>query len=361
MNSVPRFAPEAPPIEVLRGIGNWLSQELGHEWRFLRSRGTVKRTKSGYAHEIHLQGSVYNRTGESILVLLFGWVGSRALAAWRLANADRVLGDRDRVYGTYVTNLLSGSMADFDLTDETRRQTEVPRMLGVVVDIVLPWLNLSLEPDRFLERASSKIVDLDSASLLEWFLSLELFDAAQALVEHRMETPWNQGLLEGAAMAAEGIRPMRGNSAVEFGWVASKFGLSIPVVPAEWRLATARVHRDAPDVDEHGFLDPGGNYGTASSVTTSDDVGPRTYFQRFALESALWSFGEDELLARVERAVLPEEVERIGRRHAELIYTADPAVSSGAGHPFDEALAMAAVEVLEGSPRALARQRRRPN
>ena len=360
MRGLPVFQTDASPVAVLRGAGNWLAEELGDDWRFLRSRGTLKRLDSGYLQTIHLQGSVHNRTGASVDVGLVAVVWSKALAAWRLANTDRVLGSGERVYGTPVGNLL-GAVNDghFDLTDENLRRAELPRMLAVVHDVVIPFLNVALAPDRILHGASADTARVDDAAVLEWLLSLEHMDAAQGLVERVMGSPWRDGVTRGAAMAADGVRPLLGNSAVEFGWVAARFGLRIPMVGTERPHAGRRPHRDTPDLDIDGFLDPGGNYAFALSVTTSDDRGPRTYFQSFALQSALRAFGEDVLALRFERGLQPAEVERIGRRHAELIHTADPDVSSGAGYPFDKAFAVAALEVLEGSARALARKRRR--
>ena len=76
--------------------------------------------------------------------------------------------------------------------------------------------------------------------------------------------------------------------------------------------------------------------------------------------TALRAFGEDDQAELVARGLQRAEVERIGRRHADLTFTTDPDVSSGAGYPSDKAFAVAAVEVLQGSGRPLARKRRRP-
>ena len=360
MHGIPVSRNDAHPADILREAGRWLAEELGNDWRFLRSRGTLKHLEGGYVQEIHLQGSTYNRTGASVDVDLGAVVRSKALAEWRSANADRVLGSGGRVYGTLVVNLLPASYGHFDLTDDARRRAELPRMLNVVRDVVIPYLELALEPDRLLQEASAGTAGLAPDSVLESFLSIERADAAQALVEHAMDTPWKQGVIEGAAMAADGIRPLGGDGGVAFGWVAAKFGLRIPIAEGEWRLAVRRFQRDTPDLDRDGYLDPGGNYAFALSVTTSDGEGRRTYFQAFALESALRACGEDDIAERVARGLQPAEVERIGRRHADLTYTTDPDVSSGAGYPSDKAFAVAAVEVLEGSARPLARNRRRP-
>jgi len=48
-------------------------------------------------------------------------------------------------------------------------------------------------------------------------------------------------------------------------------------------------------------------------------------------------------------------------RHFTLTYEADPTTKPGAGYPHDEALAISAVEVVEGQSRELARKRRRPS
>jgi hypothetical protein len=112
---------------------------------------------------------------------------------------------------------------------------------------------------------------------------------------------------------------------------------------------------DYPQLDEDGYLLVRPERPTPLSTTLSG----RTYFQRQTLESALWAFGEDTLLAQVQSCISPGVVGNIGERHAVLIFTPDPALSSGAGYGFDRALAMAAVEVLTGEPRPLARKRRR--
>ena len=359
MPGIPVFPDDTKPADLLRGAGAWLAQELGDGWRFLSSRGTLKRLESGYRYEIRFQGSTYNRTGASVDVVLWADVGSEALGAWRLANADRLLFSGDGVLGTYVGNLLPAIYyGHFDLTDDARRRAELPRMLTVVRDVVIPYLELPLDPDRLLQEVLAGAGGLHPESALDFFLSLDRLDAAQALVEHAMHSPSKQNLISGAAMAADGIRPLGGEGG--FGWIASKFGLRIPSPEGEWRLAVRRFQRDTPDLDRNGYLDPGGNYAFALSVTTSDEKGPRTYFQAFALESALRAFGEDDLAERVARGLQPAEVERIGRRHADLSYTTDPDVSSGAGYPADKAFAVAAVEVLQGSARPLARKRRQP-
>ena len=229
VHGIPVSRNDAPPGDILRDAGGWLAEELGNDWRFLRSRGTLKRLESGYVQEIHLHGSTYNRTGVSVDVDLGAVVSSKALAEWQLANADRVLGSGGRVYGTLVVNLLPASYGHFDLTDDARRRAELPRMLTVVRDLVIPYLELALDPDRLLQEASAGTAGLGPDSVLEWFLSMERADAAQTLVEHAMDSPWKQGLIEGAAMAADGIRPLGGVGGVTLGWVAAKFGLRIPV------------------------------------------------------------------------------------------------------------------------------------
>ena len=85
----------------------------------------------------------------------------------------------------------------------------------------------------------------------------------------------------------------------------------------------------------------------------------RSVFRRDYLESALWSYGEDDCLGKVRAGLTPQQVYEIGVADYLLTYTSDPDSVSGAGYPSDKALALAAVEVLEGSPRTLHRTRRR--
>lgn len=84
-----------------------------------------------------------------------------------------------------------------------------------------------------------------------------------------------------------------------------------------------------------------------------------TVFQKAALEEALWAYGEDDVLEAVRAGLDADQVRAIGIRHCELDHQSDPAKGSGAGYAFDKALALAAVEVVESRPRALARKRRR--
>lgn len=86
----------------------------------------------------------------------------------------------------------------------------------------------------------------------------------------------------------------------------------------------------------------------------------RSIFRRDYLEGALWAYGEDACLEAVRTGLTPSQVYEIGVVDYRLTYTADPAKSSGAGYAADKALALAAVEVLEGKARPLARKSRRP-
>ena len=97
--------------------------------------------------------------------------------------------------------------------------------------------------------------------------------------------------------------------------------------------------------------------------TRTERSGPggvsRSFFPPAALEWALWRFGEDDLLLRVRAGLDEEALESIGIRHATLIAQVDPDSRSGAGLADDKALALAAVEVMDGGMRSLARRRRR--
>lgn len=85
----------------------------------------------------------------------------------------------------------------------------------------------------------------------------------------------------------------------------------------------------------------------------------QSYFPVAALEWALRRFGEDELLARVRGGIDDETITAIGVHHACLITGPDPDLRSGVGPADDRALALAAVEVMEGRARRLARAKRR--
>ncbi len=107
--------------------------------------------------------------------------------------------------------------------------------------------------------------------------------------------------------------------------------------------------------DENGYL-----VAAAAAFTGRQSDGVlRSIYSRNYLESSLWSYGEDDCLATVLAGISPEQVYAIGVAHYRLVYTADPSLTSGAGYTGDKALALAAVEVVEGQERALHRSRRR--
>jgi hypothetical protein len=73
----------------------------------------------------------------------------------------------------------------------------------------------------------------------------------------------------------------------------------------------------------------------------------------------LWSYGEDGLAQQVES--LPrDEMEAIFERAWYYAMAPEHAAPSGGGMLLSKALALAAVEVIEGRPRELERMRRRP-
>jgi hypothetical protein len=73
---------------------------------------------------------------------------------------------------------------------------------------------------------------------------------------------------------------------------------------------------------------------------------------RWTLAEELWAFGEDDLYQRV-LALSDRQMVKVFQRAARLYWDGDARSAA-------VALAMAAVTVLEGRPRPLARRRRRP-
>jgi hypothetical protein len=78
--------------------------------------------------------------------------------------------------------------------------------------------------------------------------------------------------------------------------------------------------------------------------------------ERCAIADDLWRYGEDDLARRAINLV-DHELDRTAEIAGKHAATSD--VPSGAGMQLSKAIALAAVEVLEGKPRPLARKRRR--
>jgi hypothetical protein len=79
--------------------------------------------------------------------------------------------------------------------------------------------------------------------------------------------------------------------------------------------------------------------------------------ERRAIADDLWRYGDDDH-AQHAFNLTDHELERMGEFAGEHSVITD--VPSGAGMLFSTAIALAAVEVIEGNPRPLARTRRRP-
>jgi hypothetical protein len=79
--------------------------------------------------------------------------------------------------------------------------------------------------------------------------------------------------------------------------------------------------------------------------------------ERRGIANDLWRYGEDDL-ARHAFNLTDHDLERMGEIAGQHSTTSD--VPSGAGMVFSKAIALAAVEVIEGKARPLARTRRRP-
>ncbi len=79
--------------------------------------------------------------------------------------------------------------------------------------------------------------------------------------------------------------------------------------------------------------------------------------ERRAIADDLWRYGEDDLAWRVIN-LGDHDLDRTAEIAGKNAATSD--VPSGAGMLLSKAIALAAVEVLEGEPRPLARKRRRP-
>ena len=86
---------------------------------------------------------------------------------------------------------------------------------------------------------------------------------------------------------------------------------------------------------------------------------PRLMADRAGLAEALASFGEDGVAERV-RGASDEEVFSALAAASKYYTSEEYALPSGTSMILDKALALGAVEALEGAPRELARKRRRP-
>lgn len=99
-------------------------------------------------------------------------------------------------------------------------------------------------------------------------------------------------------------------------------------------------------------MQPGQRQRRATAITGRlDDGTDCMLFRRDFLESTLDSYDEDNLLAVVQTGLSASQVKAVGIVAYRRTFTTDPASKAGSGYPLDRALALAAVEALEGARR----------
>ena len=73
MNQAPQFSATDEPAEIVAAAGEWLAQELGDGFKYLKSKREISRKSGGRTESIILQTSSWSRTGQGT------WVTPRIL------------------------------------------------------------------------------------------------------------------------------------------------------------------------------------------------------------------------------------------------------------------------------------------
>src|SRR5207237_7336412 len=85
------FTMQSKPTEILNQAGQWLAQQLGSEFRWVKSRQAVSRTRGSRTDEIRLQPSKWNRAGSGTWATLRVTVRNKDLGLWRRSHPSETL------------------------------------------------------------------------------------------------------------------------------------------------------------------------------------------------------------------------------------------------------------------------------
>jgi hypothetical protein len=236
MVAVEALAAARQPRDVVAAAGAWLGEVLGpHGFRWIPSSRRLQRTVAGLVHQVHLQPSKYNRTGTSV------WVGTTlnvrdpALAGWRRAHPDRVMGDGGFVVGHllgYASGRANGYLygdaddGDLDLTEPAEREGRLAAFVAMFREGVLPWFTEASTPELVVASRAGDHTN-DPVALVEWLASRDRPDLVDAYAQRYLaRNVWAEQPYTDGAAAATGGQPNPGrwmvNTATALGWSVAK-------------------------------------------------------------------------------------------------------------------------------------------
>jgi hypothetical protein len=241
----PATSADAKPGAILDAAALWLSGELG--WSWVKSRRSLEQRHGPQICELHLQPSVWSRTGVGT------WVAPRVslyddrVRDWRAANPEVTvtLPQRHRHAALAFTTLLvnvNRAYVDVELSGlpqpfESASLEALRKALGTEV---LPVLELFAAPVSLPDRLPQPWLETIDSRIVEWLLAMAGNDAAARLIRRYLEGATNSTserskrlrvFREGwsAATKRDGREQVRTNWLAELGWLSRVHALVDPV------------------------------------------------------------------------------------------------------------------------------------
>jgi hypothetical protein len=239
----PQFTVQSTPAEILNQAGEWLARQLGSEFRWVKSRQTVSRTRGARTEEIRLQSSKWNRAGIGTWATLRVTVRNKDLAPWRRSHPN------DTLLAHYPDLLWTNEFINVDKNlyfvelfghvedDRGVRQLSLLELVDAARGLVLPVLDHFESPEVVADWLPDNWLVL-AAPLVEWAICLGDQSSARRIAERMMRVhPEETTAFErGRASFHAGDRPALGLGEDALGWLSARHELFPADEPLPWTL-----------------------------------------------------------------------------------------------------------------------------
>lgn len=259
-------------VEQLRAVGARLADLLADQgFRWVPWPGCLYRERDHRIEEIHLDG-LPDKPGKPAgraTTRLHMAVRDRELQHWRVGNPELVLSKSDFLVGHPVGYLTGAAAAQLDLRDAAGRDDALTDTVAVIRDQVLPWFDVTTEPDLLAGTAPDCTLRAGGYAIVEWLAGRDRRDLIGVVLDRVLTAyPGDRTGYEGGRQIAAGTdrptglavyrahdpgfavtgEPTKGfvYTAERLGWSAAKHGQPDHLSPAEVASPAAVTVPGAP-------------------------------------------------------------------------------------------------------------------
>jgi hypothetical protein len=239
------FSVDAGPKAILDAAGIWLSDKLG--WRWVKSRRWLEERRDEQVHELHLQPSVWNRTGVATSVAPRVSLYDDRVRQWRAVNPEAALTQAHRgrygalAYTTLLVNI-DAAFVSVELSGlpQSFSSPSLEALHETMAKDALPVLRLFGDPHSLPDRLPQRWLSMIDARTVEWLLARAGNEAAARFIQRYLDaettssssrTYPHKAFREGCVgeSTSRGREEVRSNALAELGWLGRVHGLVEPV------------------------------------------------------------------------------------------------------------------------------------